>query len=262
MADNTPALATLASVIQNGIDNRLKDLHTAMPGIVESFNPDEQTISVQPAIRRVFKTVDSESEILVPTELPILINVPVVQPRGGGFSITFPIKRGDECLLVFCERSIDKWQKFGNTQEPGARRFHALSDATAFIGISSLPNVIPDYDPNNVQIKKDNGSVIVTLKADGNLELHADSNITADCVDATLTCSGSATIEAATQVDITAPVINLNGAVNISGLSTMNAGIAVTGGATANGKDFGDTHQHSQGPDSDGDTQANISGVL
>jgi hypothetical protein len=32
---------------------------------------------------------------------PILNDLPVVFPRGGGVTLTFPIKEGDECLIVF-----------------------------------------------------------------------------------------------------------------------------------------------------------------
>jgi hypothetical protein len=49
--------------------------------------------------------------------LPILINVPVQFPRGGCFLLTFPVTKGDECLIMFAERD--------------AKRFHSLSDATA-----------------------------------------------------------------------------------------------------------------------------------
>lgn len=261
--DRSSSLATLASVIKKGMYERLKELHTAMPGIVETFDSVAQTASVQPAIQRTFKTNDGEKEILIPTDLPILINVPVIFPRGGGFSLTFPVAKGDECLLTFCERSIDNWHKFGTIKEPGAKRFHALSDATAFIGLSSLPNKIPNYDATNVQLKKDDGSVFITLKANGDLEAHADGNVIIDADgDVKINAGGKATIDAATTCDITAPVINLNGLVNISGAANLNGGAAITGTATANGKDISDLHGHAQDNDSGGDTQQDINGVL
>ena len=128
MSDNHSGLATLAQNIKLGIDNRLKELHTALPGIIQSFDPELQTVSVQPAIKRIFKSISEDSQELIAMELPILINVPILYPRGGGFSLTFPISVGDECLLLFSERSIDRWHIFGGTNEPGAKRFHSLSD--------------------------------------------------------------------------------------------------------------------------------------
>lgn len=169
MGNSFESVSTLASVVKAGVENRLKELHTAMPGIVQSFDAVLQLASVQPAIKRIFKTADGTTEILTPNDLPVLINVPVIFPRGGGFSLTFPVAKGNECLLVFCERSIDNWHKFGTVREPGARRFHHLSDATAFVGLSSIPNKVPNYDPTNMELKADDGSVSIKLKVNGGI---------------------------------------------------------------------------------------------
>ena len=206
MVDKSSQLSTLASNIKEGIEARLKELHTSLPGIVESFDPETQTASIQPAIKRIFKTNDGDKEILTPENLPILINVPVQFPRGGGFSITFPVKKGDECLLVFCERSIDSWYTSGKISEPLSRRFHSLSDATAFVGISSSTNSIPNYSADDLQIKKDDGSVEITLFNDNSIKLKGttvtiDANLVVNgTVDSTGDINSDGTIEAATDV--------------------------------------------------------------
>ena len=51
MSIGKAAIVKLASNIKEGIANRLKDLHTSMPGIIENFDPVTQTASIQPAIR-------------------------------------------------------------------------------------------------------------------------------------------------------------------------------------------------------------------
>jgi len=240
MADKTPALSTLASNIKQGVDSRLKELHTSMPGIIESFDSTKQTASIQPAVKRIFVTRDGDKEILTPSDLPILINVPIVFPRGGGFSLTFPVKKGDECLLNFCERSIDNWHQFGTIKVPGARRFHSLSDAVAFVGLSSLPNKIPDYDPNNMEIKKDDGSVSIKLLENGNLEIHSDSDIVATCKNIEVTAD--------TQAILTAPVIKLNGnttidgTLDVTGITTAPT-VQASSSLTVGGKEMsGHTH--------------------
>lgn len=211
MSDKSSQLATLSSNIKQGIKEHLKDLHTSMPGIIESFDPETQLATVQPAIKRIFKTTDGETEFLTPTELPVLINVPVIFPRGGGFSLTFPVAKGDECLLNFCERSIDNWHEFGTVREPGARRFHALSDAVAIVGLSSVPNKIPNYDNTNVQLKKDDGSVSITILDDGTMELLASN-------------------------------VKVIGDLEVTGASVLSATV------TSNGKDISDTHTHDGSP--------------
>ena len=49
-------IATLAATIKAGISNHMKDVHTSLPGKVVSFNAAKQTASVQPLIKRIFKT--------------------------------------------------------------------------------------------------------------------------------------------------------------------------------------------------------------
>lgn len=239
MADKNPALATLASNIKQGIESRLKELHTSMPGIVESFDAENQLATIQPAIRRIFITRDGDKEILVPSDLPILINVPVIFPRGGGFSLTFPVTKGDECLLVFCERSIDNWHETGKVKVPGAKRFHSLSDATAFVGISSIPNKVPDYDPTNLEIKKDDGSVSIKLKENSDLDVVAEGNMNATITgDIVATCE-NADITANTNIDLTAPTINLNGnttidgTLDVTGATNIDNTLTTTGTTTA-----------------------------
>jgi len=244
MSDKSSGLSTLASNIKQGVDSRLKDLHTSIPGIIESFDATTQLATVQPAIKRIFVTRDGDVEILVPSDLPILINVLVIFPRGGGFSLTFPVKKGDECLLTFCERSIDNWHNTGEVKEPSARRFHSLSDATAFVGISSIPNKVPNYDPNNTEIKKDDGSVSIKLMDNSNLEIHSDADIIATCENIDVTANTNATL--------TAPTINLNGdttidgTLDITGVTTAPT-IQASTSLTVAGKEM-DNHTHTGSP--------------
>lgn len=81
-------------------------LRVAMPGIIQSFDPDTVTCIVQPAIYG--QKVGDDGKV-VSEAIPIIPDVPVVFPRGGGCTLTFPVKQGDECLLVFSDRCIDFW---------------------------------------------------------------------------------------------------------------------------------------------------------
>lgn len=231
MADKSSNLSTLASNIKQGIEARLKELHTAMPGIVETFDAEKQLATIQPAIRRIFVTRDGDKEILVPSDLPILINVPVIFPRGGGFSLTFPVKKGDECLLIFCERSIDNWHETGKVKVPGARRFHSLSDATAFVGLSSIPNKVPNYDPTNTEIKKDDGTVSIKLKDNSDLDVLAKGNLNATITkDVNISCE-NVKVDASSTAEVNCPEITFNGNLTVNGNITFTGVVA---GPTAN----------------------------
>ena len=268
MSIGKAAIAKLAANIKQGIANRLKDLHTSMPGIIENFDPVTQTASIQPAVKRVFITREGVTETLTPTNLPILTNVPVSFPRGGGFSITFPVVKGDECLITFCERAIDSWHKFGGIRRPNAKRFHHLSDATATVGLSSLPNKVPSYSSTATQIKKDDGSAVISLNADSSIFITSTADVTVDCANLSATSSGTAEVTATSSCTITAPTITLAGNVIITGTlvaagaATMSGGMGVTGTLTNNGTDVGSTHTHPQGNDSDNDTQQNTGGPV
>lgn len=102
----------------------------------------------------------------------------------------------------------------------------------------------------------------VTIRANGNVEVDgADVSVTASG-NATVTAGGDITATAsgtlnasAASASITAATIALNGDVTVTG------GMSVSGAMTNAGKDVGATHGHVQGVDSNGDSEAPISGV-
>ena len=205
---------TLEALAQQAVRNALKDLHTSMPGIIDTFDPVKQTCTVQPAIKRIF--VGGES-----VALPVLINVPVSFPSAGGFNITLPVKQGDECLIIFSERSIDNWLQFGELKIPNDRRFHDLSDGVVIMGLKSNPNVLTDYDPENLVIRNTANDVKVTIGADNNVAIDTPGNIA---------------MNAATQIDIVSPIVNIDGDLAVTGAvtaDTVDGSSEVTGGGIA-----------------------------
>jgi hypothetical protein len=140
-------------------------LWSALPGIVESFDPDKHTVSIQPAIQARVRAADgSESWV----SLPLLVDVPVQFPGGGGFILTFPIVKGNEALVVFSSRCIDSWYQSGGVQNQAELRMHDLSDGFALPGIRSLPHVIPGgVNTTRVQLRSDSGNVRVELDPAG-----------------------------------------------------------------------------------------------
>ena len=121
------AYAQLAQAIMSA-------MRVSIPGIIQSFNPDAVTAVVQPAIKGAEQ---DESGAEVSVNLPLLVDVPVVFPRGGGCTLTFPVKEGDECLVIFADRCIDFWWQSGGVQEPVDGRMHDLSDAFCIVGPQS-----------------------------------------------------------------------------------------------------------------------------
>lgn len=142
MSARAPELDELLTLV---LDRRLEEVHTAMPGVVTAYDATTQQCSVQPSISLAYE--DEVGKRVVETP-PVITNVPVAFPRGGGFRLTFPLAAGDEVLLVFSMRSIDRYQTKGGVVDPGDdRRFH-LADAMAIPGIGkagSLAGVSDDH---------------------------------------------------------------------------------------------------------------------
>lgn len=111
--------------------NDAASLHVCLPCIVQSYNSKQRTVEVQPAIRERY--IDESGKIQY-VNYPLLINVPVCFPSAGGYHIHFPIKRGDECIVIFSDLSYDNFWLHGNVQNPVEQRRHDLSDGLALFG--------------------------------------------------------------------------------------------------------------------------------
>lgn len=134
-----------------------KTVHTALPGIIRSFDPATQTASVQLAIRIVW--VD-----LGPQDISPCVDVPVFFPAGGGFVLTFPVNPGDECLVVFSERAIDDWFARGGVQNPSEFRMHDYSDGFALVGFASKPNAISNLSTDGAELRTRDGTTVFRLE--------------------------------------------------------------------------------------------------
>lgn len=200
--DNEEALRT-------AMDGRLVGLHTALPGIIEDIDFEKQTVSVQPAIQGVLVKTAADGTISYQNvNLPLLKDVPVFFPRGGDYAITFPIKAGDECLVVFAERCIDSWWANGGIGPQIEFRTHDLSDGFAIVGFSSVPNTIPSIDSDKLQIRKLDGSTYIELSEDG-IKLTTDQDLVAE-VDGDVTIDAdNMQLTAEHNLSLNADVINL-----------------------------------------------------
>lgn len=132
----------------------------ATPCIVESYDSEKVTITAYPAIKIPMRKEDGTISM---EEIPILQDVPVMFTRGGGCTITHPIKKGDECFVVFADRCIDVWWQNGGIQPPFDNRKHDLSDAFAFFAPQSQPNRVQNISTDALQIRTDDGDSFIEL---------------------------------------------------------------------------------------------------
>jgi hypothetical protein len=126
----TPALA---EVIRAAVSSSISGLAVALPGKIEKYDSTLQKADVKPLLKR---TVIGRDGTETAEALPVIPEVPVVFPRGGGYFLSLPIEKGDLVLLVVCDRSIDDFAYSTGTTDtdPVDLRSHDLSDAVAFPG--------------------------------------------------------------------------------------------------------------------------------
>ena len=90
------------------------EIRVAAPGIIQAYNAATNTATVQLAIRERVSQPDGTS---ADTAIPMLLDCPVMMPRGGGYALTFPVAAGDECLVIFADSCIDAWWQSGGIQK-------------------------------------------------------------------------------------------------------------------------------------------------
>lgn len=147
-------------------------LRVATPGIVVSFDPVKQTCVVQPSIQEIVLKPSPGSKTFtqnIPTSETIkpVQDCLIFMMRVPGYSITLPIVPGTECLLIFADMCIDGWWQTGQVSPQYDRRRHDLSDAIAFFGPWSQPKVLQNYSTDSLQIRSDDGTVIIDVSPTG-----------------------------------------------------------------------------------------------
>ncbi len=191
-----------------------KGLRVALPATVVSFNATKQTITAAPNITEIVRI----SGVLTIKSLPLLVDVPIVIPRAGGFSLTVPVAAGDECLIVFADSCIDAWWQSGGQQNQIEQRRHSLADGFALLGPWNQKRVLANYSTASAQLRNDAGTVVVDV---------AGSQVTVTAPTVQVNASGTATVQGAT--------------VNVTGSTQVN--ISGGGHTSIEGKDWL-THKH------------------
>lgn len=230
------------SEIKEIIDRALARINTCIPGVIDSFDGETQTATVIPAVS--MKTfIDDKESVL---EFPPIVNAPLVFPFAStaGFALTLPIRRGDPCIILFSQRSIDNWHDRGGIQpsESGVgTRHHDLTDALVFMAASPVPDVLGEWEGQGIQIRNRDKTSKVTV------------------------FNEKVVIDNTTEVIIDTPKTTITGTLTVNGATHLKNTLLVDGNTefkgivTNNGTNIGETHIHSQGNDSDGDNEVDTS---
>ncbi len=135
----------------------LKDLYTVLPAIIESYNVATKRAKVKIALTQMSTAGKA-------IEYPIIADVPVIFLACSEYIIQFPLKSGDNVLIVFSQRGLDKFKVTYKQEQPSLHGFFSMADAIAIPGFGTLSNNIADPDALNIQTT--NGQTYMTLKND------------------------------------------------------------------------------------------------
>lgn len=160
-------MSSPTDIFRDSVYSVLNSVHTALPGIVKSYDPTTNKATVQPALNKKYVTG--------PMPMPILENVPVMFSGGTNFNITFPISEGDYVLLIFIERSIDLWLSVGGQVTPDDPRKFDLSDAIAIPGLQPFTGDFSQRN-NNEFVISFAGSEIV-IQANGDIQIKTGNKV-------------------------------------------------------------------------------------
>lgn len=225
----------LAEVLASERKTTSEQLRVALPGIIQSFDPDTVTAVVQPAIRYIERDNDGNKAT---KDYPLLVDVPVVFPRGGGCTLTFPVSEGDECLVIFADRCIDFWWQSGGVQEPVDGRMHDLSDAFCIVGPQSQAKKISGINTTAAQFRSDDGSTYLEIDpTTKKIKLVAPGGL--DVITPMADFSEQVTIHG-----LLSWMGGMVGSVASGIASTITGAVEFIGTVKANGKSIDDTHTH------------------
>lgn len=194
-------------IIDGLIDDKVNEIPTSIPAIVNSYNPVTQTAEVTLAVKRPLEV----GTLLQPT---ILYDVPIVFPSGSGWVIGAPLAKGDGVLLFFPMYDMSNYLVGDSTlpAEALGQSFHTTANCYAIAGTFTY------------------NSPKVSQNAEHNKKLHIVSDI------GVVINTGGATVDVATD----AVTITIGGMT----MNVSSAGINITGGdIIADGKSL-KTHTH------------------
>lgn len=117
------------------LQSRMEDVHTMLPGTVQSYDPDTRTAVVKPSVK--LRTM--HGDVL---DIPPIASVPVVWPGSNDFTaMSKDLPKGSGVMLLFSEASLGNWQRGSQDAAADDETRHSLQDAIAVPGLWSMRRV-------------------------------------------------------------------------------------------------------------------------
>lgn len=142
------------------LDDLKKDTMNAMNciqiGTIQSYNPLLNTAKV--SINFKVELLNGDIK-----EYPQLEDCPVFIMGGVSSYVSFPIAKGDTCIVLFNDKCIDDWYLTGEVVKPANNRSHSIADGIVLVGLRSIDKAVKnpansiciEGGPKKVSIRND-----------------------------------------------------------------------------------------------------------
>ena len=158
-----------AALMRRAADERVGQMHTAIPGRVVKYDAATQKAWVQPVVKGI-SPVDGSS-----VKMPQLPSMPVVFPQGGGFSITWPLKPGDTVLVIFSEQAMAQWLISGNDDaEPEHPWRFELTDGIVLAGMRPFVGSLTSPSDTEMKLGLEDETAQIVINVDGGVVVKSD----------------------------------------------------------------------------------------
>lgn len=163
----------IVDMIKSHIQTNNTRLYTQLPATVNVFYEDTNCVDVTLLIS---DTLRGNNVV----QAAKLINVPVMFPSGGTFQQGFKLLEGDNVLINFCMRSLDKYHLTDGKKVTvmDNRRYHDVSDAFATLGAFTKKSPVVSEEFKGYSYLLDGSTSIVFNKDGEGLTVTSDQDIT------------------------------------------------------------------------------------
>lgn len=201
-----PASVDLQDLLQAYGDHLRESVRVALPAVVTAYDAAKQVAECQLVVREPVVGEDGETSF---EDLPVISDVPVQWPSGGGYHLHFPLAKGDHVTLVFSDVATGVWRASGKPGEPGDLRRHHLSYCFAYPGLRSDSQALADApSAGEAVIVAPPGGHVRVSRPGASAEFVALANLVQEALDAItsafdahthqVTTTGSATTQTGT----------------------------------------------------------------
>ena len=118
---------TISEAVQSALQAYANSTYIALPATVQSYDKSKGTVNIKINVD-IAKNDQAQP-------YPILESVNVLSLEGGGFGLTFPIKEGDQGVVICFDRDVNNWLFNGVESIPITEQQNSLNSVFFISGL-------------------------------------------------------------------------------------------------------------------------------